>query len=116
MIMTPEVYLQEIENSGKRVDLPFLEVGDKIELVLKQAFNSKQLLTFKGIVIGKRNSNKLSYSFTVIRDIPKLVITSVFFFHLSPIISIKKTGEKIPVRRAKLYYLKRKLTKKKIGT
>lgn len=115
MTKSLETQLQEIEEAERRSDLPFLEIGDRIEIVLQQNPNFKQTSVSRGVVIGKKNCNRLSYSFTVIRDIPKLVVTSVFFFHLSPIVSIRKIGEKIPVRRAKLYYLRRKLIKKKIG-
>src|SRR3954471_11964707 len=109
-----------------RTDLPPLQVGDKVEITTKH-FNQNQnkknddsakqkirLTHFKGIVIAQKNCGQISYTFSVLKESSKLVIRSVFSYHSPLIVSIKKIGKiNQKVRRAKLYYLERELTKKK---
>jgi|SRR6185436_11991101 len=110
-----------------RTDLPSLQVGDKVEVVTKnlnrneKATNgekSKYRLThFKGTVITQKNKGQISYTFSVLKDSKggdKAAIRSIFSYHSSLIVSIKKLGKiNEKVRRAKLYYLEKELAKKK---
>src|SRR4051812_21761928 len=109
-----------------RTDLPSLQVGEKIEITTKY-FNQNQnekkdasakqkvrLTHFKGIVIAQKNRGQISYTFSVLKESSKLMIRSVFSYHSPLIVNIKKIGKiNQKVRRAKLYYLERELTKKK---
>jgi len=112
-----------------RTDLPVLQVGDKVEITLKQFNLNEQknkkdsvsprsrLTHFKGTVIAQKNQGQISHTFSVLKDSKgsdKLAISSVFSYHSPFILSIKKAGKILgKVRRAKLYYLERELAKKK---
>lgn len=112
MSKSPYSLLQESEKNLFRTDLPSIEVGEKVEILVKRDLKSNRNLLFKGLVIKKKNENNLSYSFTVIHETERMVITIVFFYHLSPIKKITKV-KKIRVRRANLNYIKRNLMSKK---
>lgn len=110
-----------------RADLPSLEVGDKVEVTTKHINPNEtskksekekfRLTHFKGTVIAQKNPGQISYTFSVLKDnkgSDKVAIRSIFSYHSPFIISIKKLGKiNQKVRRAKLYYLERELTKKK---
>jgi len=110
--------LQEISKQYFRTDLPELQVGDKVEVIIKN-FNKnekdKQRLTrFEGIVITQKNKQQISYTFSVLKESGKVAVRSVFLYHSPLIVSIKKLGRiNQKVRRAKLYHLERELAQKK---
>src|SRR4051812_7848189 len=111
--------LQEMNKEYFRTDLPPLEVGDKVKVSTK-IFNKNEkdkfrLTHFEGEIIAKKNPNQISYAFHVLKESAKVGIENVFSYHSPLIVSIKKFGgkPKQKVRRAKLYYLERKLAKKK---
>jgi ribosomal protein L19 len=112
--------MNKINKSDKiyvRSDLPLLEIGDRIEVTLKNSVSGKdkvRLTNFKGIVISQRNKKSPSYTFSVIKESNKVCVKSVFSYHSPLIHSIKKVGKlNQKVRRAKLYYLERSLAEKK---
>ena len=110
--------LSAITKQYFRTDLPPLKVGDKVEITTKN-FNQKEkeksrLIHFKGTVIAQKNSGQISYTFSVLKESSKVMIRGVFSYHSPLIVSIKKIGViNLKVRRAKLYYLERELSKKK---
>ena len=101
--------LSEINKKYFRTDLLSLEIGDKVEITTKHINNiepSKYRLThFKGTVISQKNKGQLSYTFSVLKESSKVVITSIFAYHSPLIVSIKKFGKSnLKIRRAKLYF------------
>ena|SRR2546423_14132032 len=110
--------LQEITKAYLRNDLPSLKTGEKVEVVTK-VFDKDdkekyKSFTFRGVIISKKRPKQISYSFAVLKESKRLVIKQTFFYHSSLIVSIKKTGmTDQKVRRAKLYFLERKLAAKK---
>lgn len=109
-----------------RTDLPPLQVGEIIEVTIKNYNQNEKesteketkkkvrLTHFKGVVIAQKNPQQISYTFSVLKESSKLVIRSVFSYHSPLIVSIKKIGHiNQKVRRAKLYFLERELAKKK---
>ncbi|CAH1764137.1 9117_t:CDS:2 [Entrophospora sp. SA101] len=92
-----ENLLSQITKSCLRDDLPSLEVGERVEVITKiQDKENKEkfkLSSFKGIIIAQRRKKQISYNFTVLHE--------------------SKINQKI--RRAKLYFLERKLAARKAG-
>lgn len=115
-----ENLLSQITKPYLRNDLPTLNVGEKIEVISK-IFDKKdkekyKLSSFRGIVISQKKKQQLNYNFTVLHESNKLILKQIFFYHLSLIVEIKKLGQiNQKVRRAKLYFLERKLAAKKAG-
>jgi ribosomal protein L19 len=109
---------QEISKQYFRTDLPELQVGDKVEIIIKNLNKNekdKQRLTrFEGTVITQKNKQQIGYTFSVLKESSKVAVKSVFLYHSPLIVSIKKLGRiNQKVRQAKLYYLERELAKKK---
>ena len=112
--------LEKITKSYLRDDLPSLQIGEKVEVVTKiQDKENKEkfkLSSFKGIIIAQRRKKQISYNFTVLHESNKLTIKQTFFYHSPLIAEIKKMGKiNQKVRRAKLYFLERKLSSRKAG-
>lgn len=96
-----------------RTDLPPIKVGDHVEISHKEGkLNSKRVLLFKGVVVSQKNVNRIGHTFTVLREFNKVAVSCVFSYNSPLIISIQKTGQ-MKVRRSKLYFLERKIAKKK---
>lgn len=111
----PFFLLNQINKSYFRKDLPLLEVGDKIEVISKILKKEKtKFSSFKGIIISQKRKNQISHTFTVLQESNKLIIQQTFFYHSPLIEKIKKTGRiNQKIRRAKLYFLARRLAEKK---
>lgn len=112
--------LQEITKPYLRNDLPSLQIGEKIEVITKifDKDNKEKfrLSSFKGIIVSRKRPKQISYNFSVLKESNKLTIKQTFFYHSSLIAEIKKLGMvNQKVRRAKLYFLERKLAAKKAG-
>ncbi|RHZ35186.1 50S ribosomal protein L19 [endosymbiont GvMRE of Glomus versiforme] len=110
--------LQEINKQYFRTDLPSLEIGDIIEVSIKNFDKNEKdkfrLTRFKGEIIAQKNKGQISYTFSVLKESDKVVIRSIFSYHSPLIVEIEKLPHaKRKIRRAKLYYLERKIIKKK---
>ena len=119
--------IRDITKQYFRTDLPPLQVGDKVEITIKNLNKTEKAITdekskyrlthFKGTVITQKNRGRISYTFSVLREgkgRDKVVVRSVFSYNSPLIASIQKLGKiNKKVRRAKLYYLERELTRKK---
>jgi ribosomal protein L19 len=110
--------LSEITKQYFRTDLPLLQVGDKVEVITKnidpREKDKYRLTHFKGTVIAQKNPKQISYTFSVLKESSKVVISSVFSYHSPLMVSIKKLGRiNRKIRRAKLYYWERELARKK---
>lgn len=112
--------LSQITQPYLRNDLLSLNVGEKVEVITKiqdKANKEKyKLSSFKGIIIAQKRKKQISYNFTVLHESNKLTIKQIFFYHSPLIAGIKKLGKiNQKVRRAKLYFLERKLAARKAG-
>lgn len=103
-------YVDLVEAKYLKKDIPEFNVGDTVDVQLKIVEEGKsRLQTFEGIVIARAGSG-LRETFTVRKISYGEGVEMVFPLH-SPSIEKVKVVKKGDVRRAKLYYLKRKVGK-----
>ncbi len=105
-----EKQLKLVESKFLKKDIPQFNIGDTVDVQLKIVEEGKtRLQTFEGIVIARAGSG-LTETFTVRKVSYGEGVEMVFPLH-SPSIDKIKVAKKGDVRRAKLYYLKRKVGK-----
>jgi len=105
-----EKQLKLVESKFLKKDIPQFNIGDTVDVLLKIVEEGKtRLQTFEGIVIARAGSG-LTETFTVRKVSYGEGVEMVFPLH-SPSIDKVKVVKKGDVRRAKLYYLKRKVGK-----
>jgi len=103
--------IKTVESKYLKKDLPKFSIGDTIRVYLKIIEEGKQRLqAFEGIAIGKRGAG-IKASFTVRRISYGEGVERTFPIHAPTIdrIEVVKQGK---VKRAKLYYLRKKVGKK----
>lgn len=99
-----------IESKFLKKDVSQFDTGDTVDVAIKIVEEGKtRLQTFEGIVIARAGSG-LTETFTVRKISYGEGVEMVFPLH-SPSIDKIKVVKKGDVRRAKLYYLKRKVGK-----
>lgn len=102
--------IRELEKGFMKKDIPTFEVGDTLKVFVKITEGDKtRLQGFEGIVIAKKGAS-IKESFTVRRISYGEGIERVFHLHSPTLdsISVVKRGK---VKRAKLYYLRKKIGK-----
>jgi large subunit ribosomal protein L19 len=102
--------LQLIEDSQKKKDIPNIQVGDTLDIHQRILEGQKERLqVFNGVVIAMKGRS-LTATITVRRIVQGEGVERVFLVHSPKIakIDIKRTGK---VRRAKLYYLRKRVGK-----
>ncbi len=105
-----EKYLKILASKQMKKDIPNFNIGDTVDVAIKIIEEGKaRLQTFEGIVIARAGSG-LGETFTVRKISYGEGVEMVFPLH-SPSIDKIKVVKKGDVRRAKLYYLKRKVGK-----
>ena len=103
-------YIELVESKYLKKDIPKFSIGDTLDVQLKIVEEGKsRLQTFEGVVIARAGSG-LRETFTVRKISYGEGVEMVFPIH-SPSIDKIKVVKKGDVRRAKLYYLKRKIGK-----
>ncbi len=103
-------YIDLIEAKYLKKEIPHFNIGDTVDVQLKIVEEGKsRLQTFEGIVIARAGSS-LGETFTARKISYGEGVEMVFPLH-SPSIDKIKVIKKGDVRRAKLYYLKRKVGK-----
>lgn len=103
-------YTKLVEAVHLKKDIPQFNVGDTIDVLVKIVEEGKtRAQTFEGIVIAKKGSG-LGETFTVRKISYGEGVERVFPLHTPSIerIVVVKKGD---VKRAKLYYLKKKIGK-----
>jgi len=103
--------LKAIESKYMKKDVPKFTVGDTVKVYMKIVEEDKERLqAFEGIVIGKRGRG-INETFTVRRISYGEGVERVFPMHAPSIdkVEIVRHGK---VKRAKLYYLRKKVGKK----
>ncbi len=99
--------IQELESSQLKPDVPEFVPGDTIEVqVLVKEGARERLQAFEGVVIAKKNRG-LNSAFTVRKISYGEGVERVFQTH-SPLIGRIKVKRRGDVRRAKLYYLRKR--------
>ncbi len=94
-------------------DLPEIKPGDTVCVYQKLKEGEKEKIqTFEGIVIARKHGKEIGATITVRREISGIGVEKIFPLHSPTItkIEILKRGK---VRRAKLYYLRKAVGKKK---
>ncbi|OGW83717.1 MAG: 50S ribosomal protein L19 [Omnitrophica bacterium RIFCSPLOWO2_01_FULL_45_10] len=105
-----EKHIKLIESKYLKKDIPKFDIGDTVSVQLKIVEEGKgRLQAFEGTVIARAGSS-LGETFTVRKISYGEGVEAVFPIH-SPSIDNIAVVKKGSVRRAKLYYLKRKLGK-----
>src|SRR3989338_5081320 len=105
-----EKYMKMVESKYLKKDIPKFNIGDTIEVELKIVEEGKsRLQAIEGVAIARAGSG-LGETFTVRKISYGEGLEMVFPLH-SPTINKIKVVKKGDVRRAKLYYLKRKIGK-----
>ena len=103
-------YTKLVESKFLKKDIPQFNSGDTIDVQVKIVEEGKsRLQTFEGIVIARAGTG-LTETFTVRKISYGEGVEIVFPLH-SPSIDKVKVVKKGDVRRAKLYYLKKKIGK-----
>ncbi len=105
MLETMKTFL----NTYKKTDLPKFKVGDVVRVYQEiEEGNKKRLQPFEGLVIARKHGQEIGATFTVRKIISGIGTEKIFPLH-SPIvkkIEIIKRARK--VRRAKLYWVRKK--------
>ena len=102
--------LKLVESKFLKKDMPKFDIGDTVDVAIKIVEEGKtRLQAFEGTVIARAGSG-LRETFTVRKISYGEGVEMVFPLH-SPSIDKIKVVKKGDVRRAKLYYLKRKIGK-----
>ena len=102
--------MQLVEDANKKADLPDFQVGDTVEVHQRILEGQKERVQiFTGDVIARKGAG-LKETFTVRRLVQSEGVERIFLVHSPKIakIVIKRRGK---VRRAKLYYLRKRVGK-----
>jgi large subunit ribosomal protein L19 len=106
---------EKVENFLKpylKENLPNVRTGDTVRVLqkIKERGQEKNQI-FEGVVIARKHRKEIGATITVRREISGIGVEKIFPLH-SPLIKIEvlKRGK---VRRAKLYYLREAVGKKK---
>ena len=109
--MSQEI-IKTIEQSQIKTDLPQLSVGDTIDVHVRIIEGSKERIqVFNGVII-KRQGQGITETITVRRIVDNEGVERTFRLH-SPKISKFKVVRHGHTRRAKLYYLRDRVGKKR---
>jgi large subunit ribosomal protein L19 len=102
--------ISELEKGFMKKDITDFKVGDTVKVLLKIKEGDKtRLQAFEGIVIARKGS-AIKETFTLRRISYGEGVERIFQLH-SPLIDSILTVKKGKVRRAKLYYLRKKIGK-----
>ncbi|MCX7884268.1 MAG: 50S ribosomal protein L19 [Caloramator sp.] len=102
--------IRAIEAEQMKKDLPSFRVGDTVKVHVKvKEGNRERIQVFEGLVI-KRQNGGLRETFTVRRIAYGVGVERTFPVH-SPMIDKIEVTRRGKVRRAKLYYLRKKVGK-----
>ena len=99
--------VEKIENSSLKTDVPAFKSGDTVKVYQKIKEGDKERIqVFEGVVIARKGSG-LRSSFTVRKNSYGIGVEKTFLVN-SPLIDKIELLYRGKVRRAKLYYLRKK--------
>lgn len=94
-------------------NLPEIRVGDTVRVYHKlKEGNTERTQIFEGIVIAKKHRKEIGGTICVRREISGIGVEKIFPLH-SPLIEKIEILKKGKVKRAKLYYLREAIGKRK---
>jgi large subunit ribosomal protein L19 len=99
-----------VEEAALKKDVPQFEIGDQVDVHVRILEGQKERIQiFSGTVISRRGGG-MRASFTVRRIVQGEGVERVFPLHSPKVakVEVKRTGR---VRRAKLYYLRKRVGK-----
>src|SRR6266446_7025560 len=99
-----------VEEDAAKKDVERFEIGDQVDVHVRILEGQKERVqVFSGVVIGRRGHG-MGQMFTVRRIVQGEGVERVFPIHSPKVakIDVKRTGR---VRRAKLYYLRKRVGK-----
>jgi large subunit ribosomal protein L19 len=102
--------LSLVEAAAKRAQVPQFEIGDQVQVHQRILEGQKERVqVFEGVVISRRGEG-MREMFTVRRIVQGEGVERIFPLHSPKIakVEVKRTGR---VRRAKLYYLRKRVGK-----
>jgi large subunit ribosomal protein L19 len=102
--------LELVEEAALKAEVPEFEIGDTVEVHQRILEGEKERVQiFSGVVIARRGGG-MREMFTVRRIVQGEGVERIFPLHSPKIakVEVKRTGE---VRRAKLYYLRKRVGK-----
>ncbi|MCX5677643.1 MAG: 50S ribosomal protein L19 [Candidatus Omnitrophica bacterium] len=103
-------HIKFVESKFMKADIPQFDIGDTVDVQLKIVEEGKsRIQTFEGVAIARAGTG-LTETLTVRKISYGEGVEMVFPLH-SPSIDKIKVVKKGDVKRAKLYYLKRKVGK-----
>lgn len=105
-----------VENKFIKKNIPIIDIGDsvKIKILIKEG-NKNRIQVSEGVIISKKNT-EINQSITIRKIVQNIGVEKVYLIH-SPLIVDIDIISKAKVRKAKLYYLRKrsgKATKLKI--
>ena len=96
------------EKKFKKKEIEEIRPGDLVKVYQKVKEGGKEKTqVFEGIVIAKKHGKELGATITVRREISGIGVEKIFPLH-SPLIEKIEVLKRQKVRRAKLYYLRKK--------
>jgi large subunit ribosomal protein L19 len=102
--------IRSIEAEQLKSEVPVIHVGDTLKVGVKIVEGGKERVQpYEGVVIAKRNTG-INYTITVRRVFQGVGVERVFLVH-SPRVESIKVIRRGKVRRAKLYYLRKRVGK-----
>jgi large subunit ribosomal protein L19 len=105
--------LKKVEEKHMKKEIPKFQVGDTVKVFIKITEEGKQRLqAFEGIAIAKKGAG-IRETFTVRRVSYGEGVERIFSLH-SPSVDRIQVIRRGKVRRAKLYYLRKKVGKKTV--
>lgn len=103
--------IQQFVQKFNRREIPDFQPGWTVKVFQKIKEGEKERVApFEGIVIAKKHGNEAGGTFTVRKIISGIGVEKIFPVH-SPTIEKIEIIKKAKVRRAKLYYLRKKSRK-----
>lgn len=103
----------QLVKSQLKTKVPEFRVGDTIKVGYKVKEGDKERLThFTGLVIARTHGQGVNATVTVRSQSGPYGLERIFPLH-SPVITSIKPQKRLKVRRAKLYYLRREVDKKR---
>jgi large subunit ribosomal protein L19 len=102
--------LDAVENNSLKKDIPHFEVGDTVDVHCKiKEGNRERTQIFSGTVIARKGRG-INETFTVRRIVAGEGVERIFPLHSPNVVNVKpiRSGK---TRRAKLYYLRKRVGK-----
>jgi large subunit ribosomal protein L19 len=110
--MSQQEILESINKDILKTDLPLIDIGDTVNVHVRIVEGEKERIqVYQGVVISRRHSNA-NEMITVRRIVDEVGIERTFPVH-SPMIARFEVLRRADARRAKLYFLRDRVGKKR---